>query len=59
MTATVLQRMFEPGIESRNGLAQLELAACEGLVLRRLRGQIRGENRPGGGVAIHVRFRSV
>src|SRR5262249_33102696 len=46
--AALLPRMFEPSAESREGASSLELAACEALVQRRLRGEIRAENSPAG-----------
>ena len=55
----LLPRMFELAVETREGTSQLEMAACEALVQRRLRGRIQGENRLGGGVAIRVRLRAV
>jgi len=56
--AALLPRMFEPSAESREGASSLELAACEALVQRRLRGEIRAENSPAG-TAVSVRLRSV
>jgi len=55
----VLPRMFELAVETREGANQLELAACEALVQRRLRGRIHAENRPAGGVAVRVQLRPV
>jgi C4-dicarboxylate-specific signal transduction histidine kinase len=55
----LLPRMFELNVETREGTSQLEMAACEALVQRRLRGRIHGENRPSGGVAVRVRLRPV
>jgi signal transduction histidine kinase len=54
----LLPRMFELNVETREGANQLEMAACEALVQRRLRGRIQGENRLGG-VAVRVRLRTV
>jgi signal transduction histidine kinase len=57
--AAALPRMFEPSAESREGASSLELAACEALVQRRLRGEIQAENRPEGGARVRVRLRAV
>jgi signal transduction histidine kinase len=56
---SLLPRMFELSVETREGANQLELAACEALVQRRLRGRIHAENRPAGGLAIRVQLRPV
>jgi signal transduction histidine kinase len=55
----LLARMFEPSAETREGASSLELAACEALVQRRLRGEIQAENSPAGGALVRVRLRSV
>jgi signal transduction histidine kinase len=55
----LLPRMFELAVETREGTSQLEMAACEALVQRRLRGRIQGENRLGGGVVVRVRLRPI
>jgi two-component system, LuxR family, sensor kinase FixL len=53
LSPELVQRIFEPTGDSRAGVNRLELAACESLV-RRLRGRIEAQNRPGGGVRIRV-----
>jgi signal transduction histidine kinase len=54
----LLPRMFELSAENRERVSPLELATCEALVQRRLRGEIRAEDRPGGGVVVRVRLRA-
>jgi C4-dicarboxylate-specific signal transduction histidine kinase len=46
-----LSRIFEPGNECREGMCCLELAACRTLI-RRLRGSIDAQPRPGGGLVM-------
>jgi len=53
LTPEQLDRLFDPSCSGREGSDRLELAASKSLV-RRLGGSIRGENRPGGGVAVVV-----
>lgn len=49
----LLPHLFESQIPCRRGADQLKLAACKSLV-RRLRGEIRAENRDGAGLAVTV-----
>jgi two-component system, NtrC family, sensor kinase len=52
--AAKLPEFFDPLTPARPGTSALELAACETMVRRRLRGRVEPENRPGGGLVVSV-----